>query len=164
MIGLIVARSKNNVIGKGGRLPWKIDGEQEQFKDLTTGNAVVFGRKTYEEIGHPLPDRMNIVVSTSSVYCGKNLTTVRSLREAINAAKGADVFICGGYMLYKEAIPLVDKMYITEIDLEIKDGDVFFPEFDKNDFLLAVGETAGGDVKYTRTVYTRKCNTADFQS
>ena len=57
MLGLIVARSTNNVIGKNGRIPWKIEGEQQQFKELTTGNVVVMGRKTYEEIGHPLPDR-----------------------------------------------------------------------------------------------------------
>ena len=65
MIGLIVARSKNNVIGKDGRIPWKIEGEQKQFKELTTGNIVVMGRKSYEEIGHPLPNRKTIVVSKS---------------------------------------------------------------------------------------------------
>ena len=64
MIGLIVARSKNNVIGKNGNIPWKIKGEQKQFRELTTGNVVIMGRKSYEEIGHPLPNRMNIVVST----------------------------------------------------------------------------------------------------
>ncbi len=68
MIGLIVARSKNNVIGKNGNIPWKIKGEQKQFRELTTGNVVIMGRKSYEEIGHPLPNRMNIVVSTTTEY------------------------------------------------------------------------------------------------
>ena len=63
MIGLIVARSKNNVIGKNGEIPWKIKGEQKQFKELTTGNTVIMGRKSYEEIGRPLPNRKNIIVS-----------------------------------------------------------------------------------------------------
>ena len=63
MIGLIVARSKNNVIGKGGMIPWRIKGEQKQFKELTTGNTVIMGRKSFEEIGHALPNRMNIIVS-----------------------------------------------------------------------------------------------------
>ena len=63
MIGLIVARSKNNVIGRNGEIPWKIKGEQKQFRELTTGNVVVMGRKSYEEIGHPLPNRKNIIVS-----------------------------------------------------------------------------------------------------
>lgn len=73
MIGLIVARSKNNVIGKNGNIPWKIKGEQKQFRELTTGNVVIMGRKSYEEIGHPLPNRMNIVVSTTTEYQGDNL-------------------------------------------------------------------------------------------
>ena len=156
MIGLIVARSKNNVIGKNGQIPWKIKGEQKQFKELTTGNVVIMGRKSYEEIGHPLPNRMNIVVSGSADYTGENLLTVKSLKEAIEAAGDADIYVSGGYGLFKEAIPMVDKMYITEIDMEIEDGDVFFPEFDKSDFDMTVGETGGEDIKYTRTIYTRK--------
>ncbi|MDE5867069.1 MAG: dihydrofolate reductase [Lachnospiraceae bacterium] len=156
MIGLIVARSKNNVIGKNGQIPWKIKGEQKQFKELTTGNVVIMGRKSYEEIGHPLPNRMNIVVSGSADYTGENLLTVKSLKEAIEAAGDADVYVSGGYGLFKEAMPMVDKMYITEIDMEVEDGDVFFPEFDKSDFDMTVGETGGEDIKYTRTIYTRK--------
>lgn len=156
MIGLIVARSKNNVIGKNGQIPWKIKGEQKQFRELTTGNAVIMGRKSYEEIGHPLPNRMNIVVSRSANYTGENLVTVRSLQEAIEAAGDMDVYVAGGYGLFLEAISMVDKMYITEIDTEIEDGDVFFPEFDKSSFDITIGETAGEDIKYTRTVYVRK--------
>ena len=156
MIGLIVARSKNNVIGKNGQIPWKIKGEQKQFRELTTGNAVIMGRKSYEEIGHPLPNRMNIVVSRSANYTGENLVTVKSLQEAIEAAGDVDVYVAGGYGLFLEAISMVDKMYITEIDIEIEDGDVFFPEFDKSNFDITIGETAGEDIKYTRTVYVRK--------
>ena len=155
MIGLIVARSKNNVIGKNGQIPWKIKGEQKQFRELTTGNAVIMGRKSYEEIGHPLPNRMNIVVSRSANYTGENLVTVKSLQEAIEAAGDVDVYVAGGYGLFLEAISMVDKMYITEIDIEIEDGDVFFPEFDKSSFDITIGETAGEDIKYTRTVYVR---------
>lgn len=156
MIGLIVACSKNNVIGKNGQIPWKIKGEQKQFRELTVGNVVVMGRKSYEEIGHPLPNRMNIVVSQSANYSGENLITVGSFQEAIKVAGKADIYVSGGYGLFKEAIPIVDKMYITEIDMDIKDGDVFFPEFDKEEFTIAVGETAGEDIKYTRMIYTRK--------
>jgi len=156
MIGLIVARSKNNVIGRNGEIPWKIKGEQKQFKELTTGNVVVMGRKSYEEIGRPLPNRKNIVVSNSKNFTGENLVTVGSLQEAIDMCAGENVYISGGYGLYKEALPLVDQMYITEVDLTIEDGDVFFPKFDVEDFDIVVGETAGEDIKYTRTVYTRK--------
>ena len=158
MIGLIVARSKNNVIGKNGKIPWKIKGEQKQFRELTTGNVVVMGRKSYEEIGHPLPNRKNIVVSKSKNFTGENLVTVGSLQEAIAISNGEKVYIAGGYGLYKEAIHLVDTMYITEIDMVIENGDVFFPEFDSNEFDIAIGQTGGEDIKYTRIIYTRRNN------
>lgn len=156
MIGLIVARSKNNVIGKNGEIPWKIKGEQRQFRELTTGNVVVMGRKSYEEIGHPLPNRKNIIVSKSKNFSGENLVTVGSLQEAIAISNGEDIYISGGYGLFKEALPLVDKMYITEVDIMIDNGDVFFPEFDDNKFDMTIGEIGGDDIKYTRTIYTRK--------
>ena len=151
MIGLIVARSKNNVIGKNGNIPWKIKGEQKQFRELTTGNVVIMGRKSYEEIGHPLPNRMNIVVSTTTEYQGDNLVSVKSLEDALLLAKGRDVYISGGYGLFKEALQIVDKMYITEVDLNIEDGDTFFPEFDINDFEVLIGETLGEEVKYRKS-------------
>ena len=156
MVGLIVARSTNNVIGKNGQIPWKIKGEQRQFRELTTGNIVVMGRKSYEEIGHPLPNRKTIVVSKSKRFEDDNLTTVSSIKEAIEIAGNQDIYIAGGYGLYKEAIPLVDKMYITEMHIDVEDGDVFFPEFDKNDYIITKGETLGDEIKYTRTVYVRK--------
>lgn len=156
MVGLIVARSKNNVIGKNGEISWKIKGEQKQFRELTTGNVVVMGRKSYEEIGHPLPNRKTIVVSRRKKYTGDNLVTVSSLQEAIEVAGDENIYIAGGYGLYEESMSLVDKMYITEVDLTIDDGDVFFPEFNVNDFDIAIGETSGDDIKYTRTIYTRK--------
>ena len=156
MIALIVARSKNNVIGKNGSIPWRIKGEQKQFRELTTGNVVIMGRKSYEEIGHPLPNRKNIVVSTTRQFSGENLVTVDSLREALDIAGDEDVFVAGGYRLFEEAIPFVDVRYITEVDTVVADGDVFFPPFDENDFDLTVGETAGDDIKYTRMIYTRK--------
>ena len=156
MVGLIVARSKNNVIGKNGQIPWRIKGEQKQFKELTTGNVVVMGRKSYEEIGHPLPNRLNIIVSKTKKYEGENLMTASSVQEAIELAGDANIYISGGYGLYKEAMPLVEKMYITEVDTVVEDGDVFFPEFNVEDFDVEIGETGGDEIKFTRTVYTRK--------
>ena len=104
MIGLIVARSKNNCIGKNGKIPWKIKGEQKQFKELTTGNVVVMGRNSYDEIGHPLPNRETIVISKSKKYVGRNIHTASSVKEAIELAKGKDVYIAGGYGVYKEGL------------------------------------------------------------
>lgn len=156
MVGLIVARSKNNVIGKKGAIPWKIKGEQKQFRELTTGNVVIMGRRSYEEIGHPLPNRETIVVSRTKEYSGENLYTAKSLKEAIDMLRNKDGFIAGGYGLYREAIPMVEVMYITEVDTVVEDGDTFFPEFDLNDFDMCIGETLGEEINYTRTIYRRK--------
>lgn len=79
-----------------------------------------------------------------------------SLQEALDISKGENVFISGGYGLFKESLPLIDKMYITEVDVIVDGGDVFFPEFDGNEFDMVIGEIGGNDIKYTRTIYTRK--------
>lgn len=155
-VAIIAARSRNNVIGKDGRIPWNIEGEKQQFKELTSGNVVVMGRKTYEEIGHPLPERKTIVVSQTTKFEGENLSTASSVKEAIKMAGRRKVFIAGGYGVYKEALPYADLMYITEINTEIADGDVFFPDFDIKDFNIFTGESGGSDIKYTRTKYIRK--------
>ncbi len=93
---------------------------------------------------------------------GDNLVSVKSLEDALLLAKGRDVYISGGYGLFKEALQIVDKMYITEVDLNIEDGDTFFPEFDINDFEVLIGETLGEEVKYTRTFYVRKNELSRF--
>ena len=152
MVGLIVARSKNNVIGANGTIPWNIKGEQKQFKELTTNNTIIMGRKTYEDIGKPLPNRLNIVVSRTANYEGDNLITVKSLDEALKLATDK-VYIIGGYSLFEEAIPLVDIMYITEIDMEIENGDVFFPEFNEDEFDKELIEE---EELFNRYVYTKK--------
>lgn len=150
MIGLIVARSKNNVIGKDNKIPWNIKGEQKQFKELTTNNTIIMGRKTYEDIGHPLPNRKNIVISRTTNY--PDVITVDSLDKAIELSEG-NIYIIGGYNLFKEAIPIVDIMYITEVNLTVENGDVFFPEFNESDFDITKGEE---NKNFKRLIYTRK--------
>ena len=156
MIALIVARSKNNVIGRNGKIPWSIPGEQKQFRELTTGNIVVMGRKTFEEIGHPLPDRKNIVISRNAQYSYDNLIVLPSLNDALEYYSEGDIYIAGGYNLFKEAIDIVDKMYITEIDLVIENGDVFFPIFQEEDFNVQLLEENHESIPYKRLVYSRK--------
>lgn len=155
MISLIVAYAKNHVIGNKGCIPWKIPGEQKRFKELTTGNVVVLGRISYEEIGHPLPNRTTIVVSTSKNYDGENCMTASSLEEAIRIAGDRDIFISGGFRLYQEAVSLVDQMLITEIDAVIE-GDTYFPDFDEADFIKEVVQKVDGDIPYTYLTYSRR--------
>lgn len=155
MISLIVAFSKNLVIGNQGKIPWKIEGEQKRFKELTTGNVVVMGRRTYEEIGRPLPNRTTIVLSRTCNFDAENCMTAKSLPEAVKLAGNRDVFISGGAKIYEEALPLVEKMYITEIECEIQ-GDTYFPLFDKDQFVKEINQTYNGEIPYTYVTYTRK--------
>ncbi len=155
MIALIVAYANNNVIGNKGCIPWKIKGEQKRFRELTTGNVVIMGRRSYEEIGRPLPNRTTIVVSNTKNYNGENCFTAKSLDEAIKMAGDRDIFISGGARLYEEALPLVEKMYITEIDCDLE-GDTFFPEFNKEQFEREVNEIVDGELPYTYVTYIRK--------
>ena len=155
MLALIVAHARNRVIGRDGRLPWSIPGDLHRFRDLTMGNAVIMGRVTYEEIGRPLPGRMNIVVSRTRRYEGENLCTAASLAEAIALAGDRHAFVYGGARLFAEALPLVDVMYITEIDAEVE-GDVFFPEFDASAFDRRVEARFDGELPYEYVNYTRR--------
>lgn len=155
MIGLIVAYGKNRVIGNNGSIPWRIKGEQRRFRELTTGNVVVMGRRSYEEIGRPLPNRMTYVVSSTKNFDEEGVKTVASIEEAIKLAGDKNVYISGGARIYKEAMPYVEKMYITEVDLE-PEGDTFFPEFDENDFDKVIDEEVDGEIPYKYVTYTRK--------
>lgn len=123
MIALIVAYAKNRVIGNKGQIPWRIKGEQTRFKELTTGNVVIMGRRSYEEIGRPLPNRYTIVVSSTQKFEAENCSTVSSL---------------------KEAIEIVDKMYITEIDAVIE-GDTYFSEFHESEWEKTIDLHVDGD-------------------
>lgn len=155
MIALIVAYSKNKVIGNNGKIPWSIDGELKRFKELTTGNAVVMGRRTFEEIGKPLPGRMTYLVSSTMKLNTKDCMTVSNLEEAILKAGDKELFISGGAMLYKEAIPLVDKMYITIVEKEFT-GDTYFPFFNEKDFVKTFEEYHEGEIPYRYITYEKK--------
>ena len=155
MISLIVAYANNQVIGKDGIIPWKIKGEQRRFKELTTGNVVIMGRRSYEEIGKPLPNRTTIVVSNTVDIDEDGCITVKSLHEALKIAGDREVYISGGVRLYEEALLIVDKMYVTEIDYDV-DGDAFFPDFDEDLFDKEINEEVEGEVPYKYVTYTRK--------
>lgn len=156
MISIIVAVAKGGAIGKEGKMPWKIPGEQRQFKDLTTGHVVVMGRTSYEEIGHPLPNRTIIVVSKTKVFSGENLYTVKSLQEAIERAGQEEIFIAGGAELFQEALPLANKIYMTYVDMEVPDADRFFPIFHEEEYKREEIEKVGGETSYLRVLYTKK--------
>jgi len=134
IISVIAAMSENRVIGKDNKLPWYIPEDLAWFKEKTRGKPVIMGRKTHESIGKKLPGRLNIVISRDKDYIStiKYVYTYNSLEDAIKKYEGLDeLMIIGGSELYKVAIPLADRMYLTRIGASFE-GDTFFPAYDES--------------------------------
>ncbi len=125
----IAAMSENRVIGQGNRIPWHLPEDFKWFKRMTTGNIVVMGRKTFESIGKPLPNRETIVLSRSG-FSHPGVRTVADLSEIDLAHESRDVFICGGAQVYEQALPQCSDLYLTLVK-RIVDGDTFFPSFEE---------------------------------
>jgi len=156
IVSLIAAVSTNSVIGLDDRIPWNIPGEQKRFKDLTIGKSVVMGRKTYESIGRPLSDRRTIVVTRNQEFMVGSGMTVQSLDDAYTVLKDEkEIFIAGGGEIYKEALPRADKIYLTVIE-KIIEGNVYFPEFDQDEFFITYEQRVEGEIPYTYYTYERK--------
>jgi dihydrofolate reductase len=127
---VIAAVAANGIIGANGALPWRLPEDLRHFKRLTQGHAVIMGRKTWESIGRPLPDRMNFVVTRTAGYAAPGATVVGSLRDAIEQSAGQSaVFVIGGAALYREALAFADTLYLTEIQRDFP-GDTRFPELE----------------------------------
>ena len=135
---------ENRVIGYKNKLPWNLPSELRYFRETTKGKPVIMGRKTYQSIGMPLPNRTNIVVTRATNLEIPGCVVVHSVAEAIQEARGLDqeeIFIIGGAEVYKETLPLADRLYVTKVGLEV-DGDTFFPEY-SNVFTKKISEKPG---------------------
>lgn len=127
MISLIAAMSKNRVIGNNNSLIWKLPADMKRFKEITTGKIVIMGRKTYESIGRPLPNRRNIIITRNDSYSVDGCEVVNSLEKAIELCNGSDVMIIGGGDIYTQSLLLADKIHLTIIHEDFH-GDTYFPE------------------------------------
>lgn len=153
MITMIAAVSENGVIGKEGKIPWHIPGDQQRFRELTWGHTLIMGRRTFEEIGRPLPGRKTIVLSRSVRVETESCTTVGTLEEALEKAAGEpEIFIAGGGQVYREALPYAGRIHLTVIHQRV-DGDVFFPDFTGYGFAKISEDRYPG---YTVEVYEKK--------
>jgi dihydrofolate reductase len=132
MISLIAAIGKNNELGKNNSLVWNMPTDLKYFREKTSGHPVIMGRKTFESIGHPMPNRKNIVITRDLNYKKDGIEIAHSLNEALTSARATlveeEIFIIGGAEIYKQAMNLADRLYITHIDAIDKDADTFFPE------------------------------------
>ena len=126
MLSLIVAMTKNRVIGYENKMPWHLPAELAYFKRITTGHPIIMGRKTFESIGRPLPNRRNIVVSRNANFKAPGVELSNSLENALALCAEDNPFVIGGASLYAEALTLAQRLYITEIDADLV-GDTFFP-------------------------------------
>jgi dihydrofolate reductase len=133
-ISIIVAVAENQVIGFDNHLLWHISEDLKRFKCLTLGHHVIMGRKTYESVGKPLPGRINIVISRQENLAIEGCLVAKSLEEALELAKqDSELFIIGGGDIYKQALPIADKIYFTRVHAGFP-GDTFFPELNLSEW------------------------------
>lgn len=158
MINLIVAASKNNQIGIDNKLPWHISEDLKYFRKTTQGHTVLMGRKTYESIGRPLPNRTNIVLTRDKNFSAEGVSVIHSFEEGLKLCENDDVFIIGGGEIYSLFLPYADYLYITLVD-KVIEGDTAFPEY-KDQFNLISskpGETLTEDNhRFTFTIWKNK--------
>lgn len=134
IVSLVVAMARNRVIGRDNALPWRLPADLAYFRKVTMGHPIVMGRRTYESIGRPLPGRHNIVVSRNRAFQAPGCTVVGSLEEAWRAAGDTDeVCVIGGTSLFRETLPVADRIHLTEVEADVE-GDTYFPEFDRSDW------------------------------
>lgn len=154
LINIIVAIGENRAIGKNNRLLWHIPEDLQRFKKLTSGHPVIMGRKTFESIGRPLPNRTNIVVTHDKNFTAEGIIITHSLKEAIEKAKEYDqseIFIIGGGNIYEQAIPLADKLYLTIVHKKVE-ADTFFPDYSA--FTKKISQKQGESNGYKYTFFT----------
>ncbi len=159
-VSIIVAVSRNLVIGKDNQLIWKLSADLKRFKDLTTGHTIIMGRKTFDSIGKPLPNRTSIVITRQKDYQIEGCIVVNSLEEAFEkAADQEEVFVIGGGAIYKEALARADKVYYTKVHKNYE-GDTFFPVLDLKEWESVSREDRMPDEKnevpYSFIDYKRK--------
>jgi dihydrofolate reductase len=133
-ISIIAAVAANRVIGAGNKLPWHLPDDLRHFKHLTRGHAIITGRRNYESIGRPLPERHNIVVTRQRDFSAAGCTVVRSIAEALDAARDdPEIFVIGGGEIYRQTLPLAKRLYLTRVRAS-PPGDAFFPDYDPGEW------------------------------
>lgn len=142
-VSLIAAVARNRVIGLGNRLPWHLPADLRRFQRLTRGHTMLVGRRTFESIGsRPLPGRPLIVVSRREAYAPAGVRMARSVQEGLDLAREAgeaELFVAGGTEIYRESLPVADRLHLTRIEEDVP-GDAYFPEFDETEWRLVERE------------------------
>lgn len=157
MIIGIVAVDRNGAIGKGGKLPWHYSADMKFFKQTTIENACVMGHKTWQTLKHPLPHRLNIVLSRrAEIAAPDSVRVLRDVESVLSMAKElkGDLFVIGGEQVYRSFLPYIEKWIVTEVPLEIEGADTFVPDNYLDEFRLSESKKIGEEL--TISIYTRE--------
>lgn len=158
-VSLIVAMDRNRVIGHHGKVPWRLPADLKRFRALTMGHHILMGRKTWESIGRPLPGRTNVVVTRNRAYRAAGAIVVASLDAALELARhDTEAYVIGGGEIYREALPLADRVYLTQVQAEYP-GDTFFPRLAPGEWQAATREhhaAQEGQPAWEFVVYDRR--------
>lgn len=149
---MIVAYANNRVIGNKGKIPWYLPDDLAYFKHITEEHTVVMGRTTFESIGHPLSNRRNVVLTKREGYQAAGVEVLHRADDVL--ALPGQVFIIGGESVYRQFFAYAERLYVTEVALDI-DGDAFFPEWDDNTFTLVAFREGRGEPFHTFAIYSR---------
>lgn len=159
MFSIIAVIGRNRELGRQGKLVFELPEDMRYFKEKTTGHKVVMGRKTWDSLSGKLDGRENIVVSRGEVTGADKV--VRNLAGFIceNGGSDEEIFVIGGEAIYREFLPIAQRLYLTEVDTNVLEADAWFPEFDKSEFeRVVLGEGQEGDLSYRFVKYERRKN------
>ena len=155
-VSIIAAIGRNNELGKDNDLIWHFKEDMKFFKETTMGSTVIMGRKTFESLPFALPGRQNIVISRNPDYVAEGAFVTDSIEKAIALSEREEIFCIGGASLYKAFLPFAEKLYLTEIEAEYSDADVYFPQFEKALYEKEfIAEYCVGDIHFSHVLYKR---------
>jgi dihydrofolate reductase len=155
-ISLIAAMAENRVIGRDNTIPWDLPGDMKRFKAITMGHPVIMGRKTFESIGRPLPGRITIIITGKRDYRAEGCVVAHNLQDALaECADAEEVFISGGGEVYREALPIASRIYLTVLHREV-DGDTRFPEIPEDFVEVEREDMVEDEIPCTFILYERK--------
>lgn len=162
IVSAIVAMNQHSAIGVKGQIPWYLPADLKYFRKTTTPHHVIMGRQTFESIGKPLSNRINIILTRDPFYLSTGCLIAHSIREALEIAADhgeKEAFIIGGAQIYQSALSLIDKLYITRVELIVPDADAFFPTIDYKEWELISSASFPADEKnkwrYSFEVYSK---------
>ncbi|MFK5926633.1 MAG: dihydrofolate reductase [Desulfuromusa sp.] len=159
LISITVAMAKNRVIGRNGQLPWHLPNDLQRFKRLTMGHTLLMGRRTFESIGKSLSGRRTIILTRNPEYQAVGCDVVPDIEAGITLASSAEeLFICGGFDVYRQTLPLAERIYLTELDAEME-GDTYFPELSAGAFQTIWTQQFEDELTYRFSILQgRDCN------